>query len=105
MANSSVYVLGFLMCIFVCSTSEAQETWCIAQGQAPDDKLQGFLDSTCGQNDCSAIQPGGSCYDPNTLQNHASFALDLVFRKTGDCNADIGTPSVSDPSFGNCHYP
>ena len=63
------------------------------------------MDSTCAQYNCADIQPGGSCFEPNTLHNHASYALDLAFRNTGDCNADIGTPSVTDPSFGNCHYP
>ncbi|WOG87038.1 hypothetical protein DCAR_0206258 [Daucus carota subsp. sativus] len=97
MVNSSLFVFGFLICIF--------DTWCVAQGPAPDDKLQSFLDSTCAQYNCADIQPGGSCFEPNTLHNHASYALDLAFRNTGDCNADIGTPSVTDPSFGNCHYP
>lgn len=79
--------------------------WCIAQVSAPEDKLQAFIDSTCSQFNCADIQPGGSCYEPNTVANHASYALDLYFRNKGECNSEIGTPTTNDPSFGNCHYP
>lgn len=64
---------------------------------APNDKLQRFIDSTCSQLNCQEIQKGGSCYEPNTLQNHASYALDLFYRARGSCNSEIGTPSIIDP--------
>ncbi|PIN12155.1 Glucan endo-1,3-beta-D-glucosidase [Handroanthus impetiginosus] len=72
---------------------------------APNDKLQGFINFACSQLDCREIQPGGSCYEPNTLQNHASYTLDAYYRKNGVCNPDIGTPTITDPSYGNCRYP
>ncbi|WOG87037.1 hypothetical protein DCAR_0206257 [Daucus carota subsp. sativus] len=97
MTNFSFSVLGFLLCIF--------DTWCVAQEHAPDYKLEAFLDLACAEYNCADIQPGGPCFIPKTLQNHASYALDLAFKNTGVCNAIIGTPTVTDPSFGNCHYP
>ncbi|XP_057769938.1 glucan endo-1,3-beta-glucosidase-like [Salvia miltiorrhiza] len=80
------------------------KTWCVVTVGAPNDKLQAFLDSTCNELDCKAIRPGGSCYQPNTLQNHASFVLNLFYRARGVCNSELGTPSVNDPSFGKCIY-
>ena len=40
---------------------------------------------------------GGICYEPNTLRNHASYALDLYYRIHGVCSPEIGTPVVTDP--------
>ncbi|EYU26775.1 hypothetical protein MIMGU_mgv11b0163001mg, partial [Erythranthe guttata] len=47
--------------------------WCISQANAPQDKLQAFIDYGCGVVDCSAIQLGGPCYDPDTVVGHASY--------------------------------
>lgn len=71
--------------------------WCIATVSAPNNKLQGFLDYACGRLDCSAIRRGGSCFEPNTLKNHASYALDLFFRTNHYCNPEIGTTAITDP--------
>nr|XP_017218449.1 PREDICTED: glucan endo-1,3-beta-glucosidase 1-like [Daucus carota subsp. sativus] len=114
MANSSFYFLGFLVCLFVCSSCQASvsngrklqgKTWCVAQTAAPDDKLQAFLIATCERYNCKAIMPGGPCYQPANIHNHASYALDIAYRGTGVCNPDVGTPTITDPSFGSCHYP
>ncbi|OIT38239.1 PREDICTED: major pollen allergen Ole e 10-like [Nicotiana attenuata] len=97
----------FASCLGVSEWANQKQgnTWCVAIVSAPPDKLQGFIDSTCSQLDCSPIRPGGACFEPNTLRNHASYALDLFYKAKGICNSEIGTPAVSDPSFGNCHYP
>ncbi|CAK9136213.1 unnamed protein product [Ilex paraguariensis] len=109
----SLCLLTFL-CMFACSTSEEDyiwggqkqgKTWCVAQVSAPNDKLQRFLDECCSQLDCGPIKPGGPCYEPNTYRNHGSYALDLWFRVRGECRSDIGTPAVTDPSWGPCKYP
>ncbi|KAL1809499.1 hypothetical protein ACET3Z_026489 [Daucus carota] len=114
MANSSLYFLGFLACLFLCSSCQASvsngrklqgKTWCVAQTAAPDDKLQAFLIATCERYNCKAIMPGGPCYQPANIHNHASYALDIAYRGTGVCNPDVGTPTITDPSFGSCHYP
>nr|KAJ0207017.1 hypothetical protein LSAT_V11C500260530 [Lactuca sativa] len=43
------------------------KTWCVAQSQATEPKLQQVLDYLCGQLDCKEIRPGGSCFNPNTI--------------------------------------
>ncbi|KAH6761790.1 hypothetical protein C2S52_019223 [Perilla frutescens var. hirtella] len=83
---------------------DQQKNWCVVTVSATNAQLQAFLDSTCNQLDCKAIRPGGSCYDPNTLQNHASYVLNLYYRAKGVCISGLGTPSVNDPSFGSCRY-
>ncbi|KAL2513926.1 Carbohydrate-binding X8 domain superfamily protein [Forsythia ovata] len=81
------------------------KTWCVAKVSATNAQMQAFLDANCGNLGCEAILPGGSCFEPNTVRNHASYAIDLYYRKTGECKSDIGTPSIADPSYGNCQYP
>ncbi|KAI3512349.1 hypothetical protein L1887_19664 [Cichorium endivia] len=101
----SLCFLGFFLCLIMCSNTVQGNTWCVAQSQATEPKLQQVLDFLCGQIDCKEIQPGGSCFNPDTVRNHASYAIDLNFRTTGVCDTSYATPSVTDPSFGTCVYP
>ncbi|CAI9285577.1 unnamed protein product [Lactuca saligna] len=81
------------------------KTWCVAQSQATEPKLQQVLDYLCGQLDCKEIPPGGSCFNPNTVRNHASYAIDLNFQINGVCDISYATTAITDRSFGTCVYP
>ncbi|KAK8642017.1 hypothetical protein V6N13_011380 [Hibiscus sabdariffa] len=91
-------------------TTSAGGSWCIANQGASPTALQVALDYACGYGgaDCSAIQPGGSCYEPNTIQDHASFAFNDYYQKHPAPTSCVfgGTAQLTntDPSKGNCHY-
>ena len=60
-------------------------SWCIAKTGAIDKALEDGLNWACspsgGAVDCSAIQSGGVCYEPNTLSDHASYAYNQYYQK------------------------
>ncbi|PWA87164.1 X8 domain-containing protein [Artemisia annua] len=59
------------------------QSWCIAKNGASQAALQSALDYACGIGgaDCVTIQQGSSCYEPATLQNHASYAFNSYYQK------------------------
>ncbi|CDY59252.1 BnaA05g36990D [Brassica napus] len=85
--------------------------FCVAKVDADDDKLENGLNWACGQGraNCGPIQPGQSCYLPNDIKSHASFAYNDYYQKMkgvgGTCDFDgtaITTPR--DPSYRTCAY-
>ncbi|KAK8980041.1 hypothetical protein V6N11_061259 [Hibiscus sabdariffa] len=87
------------------------KSWCIASSQASKSALQNALDWACGPGkaDCSDIQPGGQCFEPDNLVSHASFAFNNYYQKHGltdeACSfGGTGIKVYNDPSYGNCIY-
>ncbi|KAL7598185.1 hypothetical protein Lser_V15G23718 [Lactuca serriola] len=93
----SLCFIGFFLCFIMYINTMQGKTWCVAQSQATEPKLQQVLDYLCGQVDCKEIQHGGSCFNPNTVRNHASYAIDLNFQINGVCDISYATPAVTDP--------
>ncbi|XP_030472091.1 glucan endo-1,3-beta-glucosidase 7-like [Syzygium oleosum] len=85
--------------------------WCVPKSGVSDAQLQAGLDYACSQNiDCSPIQPGGACFDPNTVASHAAFAMNLYYQTTGknpwNCDfSQTATLTTNNPSYNGCVYP
>jgi hypothetical protein len=82
-----------------------QQQWCVPMPAADELMLQENIDFACGQDgvDCSAIRPGGTCYEPDTPQGHAAYAMNLYFHSRGqharDCDfGETGLVTTVDPS-------
>ena len=86
-------------------------SWCISSPSASQTALQVALDYACGYGgaDCAPIQPGGSCYKPNSVRDHASYAFNNYYQKNpvpNSCNFG-GTAVITstNPSKGSsCLY-
>lgn len=61
----------------------AVNSWCVAVATADPAPLQQALDWACGEGgaDCSPLQAGQSCFTPDTLVSHASYAFNSYFQK------------------------
>lgn len=58
--------------------------WCVPKADVSDAQLQANLNYACSQGiDCGPIQPGGACFDPNTVASHAAYAMNLYYQKFG----------------------
>ncbi|KAL5144269.1 Glucan endo-1,3-beta-glucosidase 7 [Glycine soja] len=84
--------------------------WCVAKAGVSDAQLQANIDYACSQGiDCGPIQPGGACFEPNTIASHAAFAMNLYYQTSGknQWNCDFSqsaTLTSQNPSYNACIY-
>ncbi|EOX95409.1 hypothetical protein QUC31_005024 [Theobroma cacao] len=119
-------VFALLLCFAVCVASrkhgngrnrdekaiDGGNTWCIAKPSTENFRLSSNIDYSCTQNgvNCKPIQPGGTCFRPDTIISHASYAMNLFYRAAGkntwNCHFNgTGIIVAENPSIGSCNYP
>ncbi|XP_057493798.1 PLASMODESMATA CALLOSE-BINDING PROTEIN 5-like [Actinidia eriantha] len=122
--NLSLSFLCFLLFMAVCNSSRdstiwggqkrgiVTRTWCVANPFLGDDELQKAIDYYCngqGVVDCRVIRPGGPCFLPNTVQEHASVVFDYYYKahngQSSFCPNHVAGLTIDNPSHGSCIYP
>ncbi|CAL5407400.1 unnamed protein product [Camellia sinensis] len=109
-ANFSFCFFTFLLCIVACTCSmdsntwaeqnkQLSDTWCVANPSASNLLLQNNMDFFCTKPgvDCSVIKPGGPCFLPNTVRDHASVVFNLYYKTGALCPSRIGNVVFTDP--------
>lgn len=78
--------------------------WCVCKDGLSDAVLQKSLDYACGAGaDCNPIHLKGSCFNPDTVKAHCSYAVNSYFQRKGQAQGSCdfsGTATVTttDPS-------
>ena len=91
----SIALVGFLLL--------GAAVYCVCKDGLSDQALQKTLDYACGAGaDCSPILQNGACYNPNTVKDHCSYAVNSYFQKkgqaSGSCDfAGTATQSQTNP--------
>lgn len=93
------------MTLLLLDDMSAGKTWCVAKSGSSDAALTTGLNFACGPGyaNCGPIQAGGSCYQPNTLASHATWAYNDYYRRSGnnywDCYFNgTAVVTITDPS-------
>ncbi|AED97721.1 putative X8 domain-containing protein [Arabidopsis thaliana] len=108
---SSLQLLTLLLLISTVSIPVVTcRQWCTPMPNTSDEQLQANIDFACSNGvDCTPIQPGGNCYNPNTLFDHASYVMNAYYHSHGRvedaCRFNrSGCFVVVDPSKDSCVY-
>ncbi|KAJ1427912.1 X8 domain [Sesbania bispinosa] len=88
------------------------KAWCVVAEGANETAVVAALSYACSQGNrtCDPIQPGKSCFKPNTVVGHANYAFSSYWaqfrRLGGTCYFNgLATATAKDPSYGSCKFP
>ncbi|PKI67365.1 hypothetical protein CRG98_012235 [Punica granatum] len=83
--------------------------WCVVAKGA---NISGALSETCskGSGTCDEIRPGKSCYRPDSIILHTSYAFSSYWAKARKLGVScffngLATQTIKDPSYGTCKFP
>ncbi|CAI9753231.1 unnamed protein product [Fraxinus pennsylvanica] len=106
-----VYILHVTGSGSMLANDTTNQTFCIAKEGADAKMLQAALDWACGPGkvDCSAILQGQTCYDPDNISAHATYAFNTYYHQTGKTSGScdfngVATITTTNPSHGSCMY-
>ncbi|OIW18830.1 hypothetical protein TanjilG_25273 [Lupinus angustifolius] len=80
-----VYTLHLTGAGTVFANDTTNQTFCVAKNDADTKMLQAALDWACGPGkvDCSPLLQGQTCYEPDNVVQHATYAFNAYYQKTG----------------------
>ncbi|XP_042420774.1 PLASMODESMATA CALLOSE-BINDING PROTEIN 3-like [Zingiber officinale] len=102
---------ALLLLLTVPMLGVSDAAWCVCRSDASSTALQKTLDYACGAGaDCSPILQVGTCYNPNTVLAHCSYATNSYYQRNGQAQtacdfSGTATLTSSDPSASGCVYP
>ncbi|XP_051127699.1 probable glucan endo-1,3-beta-glucosidase A6 isoform X2 [Andrographis paniculata] len=86
--------------------------WCVAANNASEVDLTPALDFACRHvnGTCSKLAPGKPCYEPISVNAHASYAFSSYWAQYRNAGAScffngVATQTTVDPSHGLCQFP
>ena len=87
---------GYFLCIFYLTDGAS---YCLCKDGLSDSVLQKNINYACGAGaDCSAINQGGSCFNPNTVKDHCNYAVNSYFQKKGEASGSCDFAGTAAPS-------
>ncbi|XP_068661201.1 glucan endo-1,3-beta-glucosidase 3-like [Aristolochia californica] len=109
--GAPVYVLHLTGSGMILANDTTNQTYCIAKEGADSKMLQAALDWACGPGkvDCSPLLQGQPCYDPDTVEGHATYAFNeyyhLMGMASGTCYFNgVAAITTTDPSHETCLF-
>ncbi|KAL6553187.1 hypothetical protein OROGR_007029 [Orobanche gracilis] len=110
--DSAKILLTFIFVILsIAQNSDAQfKDYCVADVQARDETLRNAINWACNNGAiCAPINPGQTCFFPNTIFDHASYAFNSYYQKmknnNGSCYFNAAALlTADDPSHGSCKF-
>ncbi|VAI22084.1 unnamed protein product [Triticum turgidum subsp. durum] len=111
MASHAARLLLLLALAAALAGRSADGAWCVCRTDLPDATLQRTLDYACGSAaDCKPIQPNATCFAPDTVKAHCSYAVNSYYQRSGQnplacVFSNTAVISSTDPSTNGCKYP
>ncbi|RWR95989.1 glucan endo-1,3-beta-glucosidase 2 [Cinnamomum micranthum f. kanehirae] len=104
-----IYILHLTDSGVVLANDTTNMTYCVAKEGADPKMLQAALDWACGAGkvDCSPMLQGRPCYDPDTVESHATYAFNAYYHQMGmapgSCSFNgVAAVTTTNPSHGSC---
>ncbi|KAF7809043.1 PLASMODESMATA CALLOSE-BINDING PROTEIN 4-like [Senna tora] len=104
-----VHLLVYFV-LLLALTGHSSGLYCVCKDGVGDQALQKALDYACGAGaDCTPILQNGACFQPNTVKDHCSYAVNSYFQKKGQAQgscdfAGAATTSQTAPSEYYYYY-
>ncbi|XP_010695201.2 PLASMODESMATA CALLOSE-BINDING PROTEIN 3 [Beta vulgaris subsp. vulgaris] len=104
----AVHLVLALLILSMAGHSSA--SYCVCKQGISSGILQKAIDYACGAGaDCNPISPSGQCYNPNSIGNHCSYAVNSYYQKNAAKGAtcDFSGAAMltnSNPSSGGCSF-